>query len=178
VVRPDGNHPAGRQLRIDFKQTPNMAGNLEHWQYDTYIARWDDRGIEPAYVSFALVADGGVKQITMKRCVAARRFQLGLPGPAVHADARGLGAQAHPQGVAQLEGGHGGHEQGRTQQPPAREGTVRDLREGIESPGLAADRFGDDAAGQSGGGDAVSGKALREIHIAAQAAPVRRAVAD
>ena len=53
-------------LRIDFKQTPNMAGRLEHWQYDTFIARWDDRTIEPAYVTFALDADGSVARITMK----------------------------------------------------------------------------------------------------------------
>ena len=26
----------GRPLRIDFKQTPDMAGTLEHWQYDTF----------------------------------------------------------------------------------------------------------------------------------------------
>ncbi len=56
----------GDRLRIDFKQTPNMAGNLEHYQYDTFVARWDDRTIEPAYVSFALDAAGGIDRITMK----------------------------------------------------------------------------------------------------------------
>ena len=56
----------GQGLRIDFKQTPNMAGNLEHYQYDTFVARWDDRTIEPAYVSFALDATGGIDRITMK----------------------------------------------------------------------------------------------------------------
>jgi hypothetical protein len=56
----------GGQLRIDFKQTPNMAGNLEHWQYDTFVARWDDKSIEPAYVSFALDPEGGIERITMK----------------------------------------------------------------------------------------------------------------
>ena len=54
------------KLRIDFKQTPNMAGNLEHFQYDTFVARWDDRTIEPAYVTFALDAKGGIERITMK----------------------------------------------------------------------------------------------------------------
>lgn len=56
----------GDRLRIDFKQTPNMAGNLEHYQYDTFVARWDDRTIEPAYVSFALDATGAIERITMK----------------------------------------------------------------------------------------------------------------
>ena len=54
------------KLRINFKQTPNMAGDLEHFQYDTFIARWDDRNAEPAYVSFALDATGAVSTSKMK----------------------------------------------------------------------------------------------------------------
>lgn len=54
------------RLRIDFLQTPNMAGTLTHWQYDTFRADWDDASIEPAYVSFALDADGQVAQIRMQ----------------------------------------------------------------------------------------------------------------
>jgi CubicO group peptidase (beta-lactamase class C family) len=56
--------PAG--LRIDFKSTPRMAGRLEHWQYDTYVTRFDDATLEPAYVTFALDADGKVARVTMK----------------------------------------------------------------------------------------------------------------
>ena len=58
-------HANGR-LRIDFSQTPGMAGTLSHWQYDTFRADWDDAAIEPAYVSFALDAEGAVSRITMK----------------------------------------------------------------------------------------------------------------
>lgn len=53
-------------LTIDFKSTPNMAGRLEHWQYDSFITRFDDPGIEPAYVTFSLDADGKVERVTMK----------------------------------------------------------------------------------------------------------------
>src|SRR6202008_276833 len=56
--------PSG--LRIDFKSTPRMAGRLEHWQYDTFITRFDDKTLEPAYVTFGLDADGGVERVTMK----------------------------------------------------------------------------------------------------------------
>ena len=57
----------GGRLRIDFKQTPNMEGTLEHWQYDTFVTRWDDRTIEPAYVTFALGRRRRqVDRITMK----------------------------------------------------------------------------------------------------------------
>jgi CubicO group peptidase (beta-lactamase class C family) len=53
-------------LRIDFKSTPRMGGALEHWQYDSFVTRFDDKTIEPAYVTFALDADGKVSRITMK----------------------------------------------------------------------------------------------------------------
>lgn len=53
-------------LRIDFKTTPRMAGKLVHWQYDTFVTRFDDKAIEPAYVTFALDADGKVSRVSMK----------------------------------------------------------------------------------------------------------------
>ena len=43
-----------------------MTGPLEHWQYDTFIARFTDETIEPAYVTFALDAEGKIDRITMK----------------------------------------------------------------------------------------------------------------
>ena len=56
----------GGTLRIDFRQTPGMQGTLSHWQYDTFRADFDDASIEPAYVSFALDAEGQVAQVRMK----------------------------------------------------------------------------------------------------------------
>ena len=55
-----------RGLTIDFTNTPRMTGRLDHWQYDSFIARFPDKGIEPAYVTFALDADGKVAQATLK----------------------------------------------------------------------------------------------------------------
>lgn len=54
------------RLTIDFKSTPRMTGTLEHYQYDTFIARLDDKSIEPPYVTFSLNADGKVDRVTMK----------------------------------------------------------------------------------------------------------------
>jgi len=53
-------------LRVNFTNTPNMGGKLAHWQYDTFIARFDDPNIEAAYVTFGLGAEGKVERITMK----------------------------------------------------------------------------------------------------------------
>ena len=57
---------AGGKLRIDFKSTPDMGGTLEHWQYDSFITRFDDKTIEPAYVTFGLNSDGKVDRVTLK----------------------------------------------------------------------------------------------------------------
>jgi len=56
----------GGKLSIDFKSTPRMSGTLEHYQYDSFVARLEDKTIEPMYVTFSLDADGHVDRITMK----------------------------------------------------------------------------------------------------------------
>jgi CubicO group peptidase (beta-lactamase class C family) len=56
----------GGKLFIDFKSTPRMNGALVHWQYDSFVTRFDERTIEPAYVTFGLDADGKVERVTMK----------------------------------------------------------------------------------------------------------------
>jgi CubicO group peptidase (beta-lactamase class C family) len=57
---------ADGQLKIDFKSSPGMTGILEHWQYDSFITRFDDKSIEPAYVTFGVDADGKVQRVTLK----------------------------------------------------------------------------------------------------------------
>ena len=52
-------------LVISFDHTPSMIGNLEHWQYDTFKARWRDRTIEDAFVTFSLKADGSIESARM-----------------------------------------------------------------------------------------------------------------
>src|SRR3546814_4947912 len=47
-------------LTIDFTSTPLMTGRLKHWQYDSFVTDFDDPAIEPAYVTFALDADGKI----------------------------------------------------------------------------------------------------------------------
>ena len=56
----------GETLTLDFRQTPGMTGELSHWQYDTFRVAWRDPLIEPAYVTFALDADGRVERISMR----------------------------------------------------------------------------------------------------------------
>ena len=53
-------------LTVNFTTTPRMTGRLEHFQYDSFITRFDDPGSEPAYVTFGLDAAGKVDRVTMK----------------------------------------------------------------------------------------------------------------
>ena len=53
-------------LTVDFTTTPRMTGRLEHYQYDSFVTRFDDPGIEPAYVTFSIDASGKVERVTMK----------------------------------------------------------------------------------------------------------------
>jgi CubicO group peptidase (beta-lactamase class C family) len=52
-------------LVLRFSHSPSFTGDLEHWQYDTFVARWRTPGIEDAYVTFSLNADGSVASYGM-----------------------------------------------------------------------------------------------------------------
>lgn len=65
------------KLRIRFSKTPSLTGNLEHWQYDTFVARWDDREVRAdAFVTFTLGPDGSVEQAKMKALSASTDFSF------------------------------------------------------------------------------------------------------
>jgi CubicO group peptidase (beta-lactamase class C family) len=53
-------------LAVDFPHWPGISATLEHWQYDTFRMRFNDPGVEPAYVTFQLDADGRPDRITMR----------------------------------------------------------------------------------------------------------------
>lgn len=55
--------PAGLVIALD--RTSKGVGDLEHWQYDTFKARWRDHTVEDAFVTFTLKPDGTVDHFTM-----------------------------------------------------------------------------------------------------------------
>lgn len=57
---------AGGGLRIRFVPTPSLVGELVHWQYDTFLARWTDRELRAdAFATFTLNPDGTVKEMNI-----------------------------------------------------------------------------------------------------------------
>jgi CubicO group peptidase (beta-lactamase class C family) len=49
-----------------FARTPDLSGELEHFQHDTFIVRWKERNFNAdAYVTFALNPDGSIERMKM-----------------------------------------------------------------------------------------------------------------
>ncbi|MYM83753.1 serine hydrolase [Duganella sp. FT50W] len=49
-----------------FERTPDLTGELEHFQHDTFIVRWKERNFNAdAYVTFALNPDGSIERMKM-----------------------------------------------------------------------------------------------------------------
>jgi CubicO group peptidase (beta-lactamase class C family) len=58
---------ANGKLRMAFGHTPQLQGEMVHWQHDTFIARWDDREMRAdAFVTFQLNPDGSVDQVKLR----------------------------------------------------------------------------------------------------------------
>ncbi len=60
----------GGRLVLSMTRTPGMLADLEHWQHDTFVARWretwmSDHSPCDAYVTFALGPGGAVERMTM-----------------------------------------------------------------------------------------------------------------
>jgi CubicO group peptidase (beta-lactamase class C family) len=54
------------KLSIAFTHSPDLVGELEHWQYDTFVARWKNRTLDAdAYVTFSLKPDGSIADMRM-----------------------------------------------------------------------------------------------------------------
>jgi len=53
------------RLVLRFSHSPAFVGDLDHWQHDTFMARWRTPHIEDAYVTFALNPDGSIDRFRM-----------------------------------------------------------------------------------------------------------------
>jgi CubicO group peptidase (beta-lactamase class C family) len=56
----------GGKKVMSFARTPDLAGELEHYQHDTFIVRWKERNFNAdAYVTFSLNPDGSIERMKM-----------------------------------------------------------------------------------------------------------------
>lgn len=57
----------GNKLVMAFAKTPDLTGEMEHFQHDTFIVRWKERNFNAdAYVTFSLDHDGSIERVRMK----------------------------------------------------------------------------------------------------------------
>jgi hypothetical protein len=57
----------GEKLVMRFSHTPDLVGDMEHWQYDTFAVRWRNRELRAdAFVTFALTPEGSIDSAKMK----------------------------------------------------------------------------------------------------------------
>jgi len=64
----------GGRLLLRFSRSPSLTGDLEHWHHDTFVARWRDRTVPDAFVTFALRPDGTVDELKMEAFSPAADF--------------------------------------------------------------------------------------------------------
>ncbi len=65
------------KLVMRFSHSAQLVGELEHYQYDTFIVRWRDRELRAdAYVTFALNAAGAVESARMEAVSPATDFSF------------------------------------------------------------------------------------------------------
>ncbi len=65
----------GRKQVMAFTRTPDLTGELEHFQHDTFIVRWKERNFNAdAYVTFSLNPDGSIERMKMQAVSAETDF--------------------------------------------------------------------------------------------------------
>jgi CubicO group peptidase (beta-lactamase class C family) len=68
----------GEGLVIRFSRTPDLVGDLEHWQYDTFLVRWRKRELRAdafiTFSTFSLNPDGSIERALMKPASPAVDF--------------------------------------------------------------------------------------------------------
>jgi CubicO group peptidase (beta-lactamase class C family) len=57
----------GGKLVLRFSRTPQLVGDLSHWQQDTFIVRWRERWLNAdAFLTFTLKPDGAIREARME----------------------------------------------------------------------------------------------------------------
>ncbi|MBI5768565.1 MAG: serine hydrolase [Verrucomicrobia bacterium] len=67
----------GGRLVMRFDQTPQLVGDLEHWQQETFIVRWRDRTLNAdAWVTFSLTPDAKIDRVKLAAISPATDFSF------------------------------------------------------------------------------------------------------
>lgn len=65
------------KLVMTFTHSKQLVGELEHWQYDTFVAHWRDRSLgADAFVTFSLAPDGSIDEVRLRPVSPATDFSF------------------------------------------------------------------------------------------------------
>jgi len=65
----------GDGLVIRFSRSPDLVGDVVHWQHDTFLVRWHARDLRAdAFITFTLTPEGAIDHATMKPASPAVDF--------------------------------------------------------------------------------------------------------
>lgn len=65
------------KLTMTFTHSKQLMGEMEHWQYDTFVAHWHDRSLgADAYVTFSLQPDGAIDEVRLRPVSPATDFSF------------------------------------------------------------------------------------------------------
>ena len=71
----------GGKLVMRFTRTPDMVGDMEPWQHDTFVVRWRQRWLNAdAFVNFDLDADGKIQEVRMDPMSPLTDFSFDFQG--------------------------------------------------------------------------------------------------
>lgn len=57
----------GEGLVLRFSRTPELVGDLQPWQHDTFVVRWRERWLNAdAFLTYSLKPDGGIHEARME----------------------------------------------------------------------------------------------------------------
>ncbi|MDA0329373.1 MAG: serine hydrolase [Gemmatimonadetes bacterium] len=67
----------GEGLEIRFSRSPDLVGEMVHWQHDTFLVRWHKRELRAdAFITFALTPGGNIDHATMQPASPAVDFSF------------------------------------------------------------------------------------------------------
>jgi CubicO group peptidase (beta-lactamase class C family) len=67
----------GGKLVMRFTKSPQLVGDMEHWQYDSFLVKWRDRELRAdAFVTFTLTPQGGIAEARMEPASSSVDFSF------------------------------------------------------------------------------------------------------
>jgi len=77
----------GKQLKLKFWEDENLTAELEHWHFDTFLAKWKNPAMREEFMQFHLGKDGKVTALDFEFVLRPMLLQVGAyPSDYIHTE--------------------------------------------------------------------------------------------